>query len=66
MNLPWHSSAHKKINKMIDQNHLPHALLITGVQKIGKFEFAQTLIQKLLCKDSSCGSCAVCLSLTKD
>lgn len=66
MNLPWHSSAHKKINKMIDQNHLPHALLITGVQKIGKFEFAQTLIQKLLCKDSFCGNCAVCLSLTKD
>ena len=66
MNLPWHQSAHKKINQMIDQNHLPHALLITGVQKIGKFEFAQALIQKLLCKESSCGKCGVCLSLTKD
>ncbi|MFT7466241.1 MAG: DNA polymerase-3 subunit delta' [Brevundimonas sp.] len=66
MMLPWHRSAHTKINKMIDQNHLPHALLITGVQKIGKFEFAQTLIQKLLCKESSCGKCLACLSLVKD
>ncbi len=66
MILPWHRSAYTKINKMIDQNHLPHALLITGVQKIGKFEFAQTLIQKLLCKESSCGKCGTCLSLMKD
>ena len=66
MILPWHRSAYTKINKMIDQNHLPHALLISGVQKIGKFEFAQTLIQKLLCKESSCGKCGTCLSLMKD
>jgi DNA polymerase-3 subunit delta' len=66
MTLPWHSSAHKKIDKMINQNHLPHALLITGVQKIGKFEFSQTLIQQLLCKESSCGKCSICLSLIKD
>ncbi len=66
MTLPWHRSAFSKINQMIDQNHLPHALLITGVKGIGKFEFSQTLIQKLLCKDSSCGKCGACLSLMKD
>ena len=66
MNLPWHQSAHKKINKMIDQNHLPHALLITGVQNIGKLEFSQNLIQRLLCSNDSCGNCEVCLYIMKD
>ena len=33
MILPWHQSAFLEFRKMIDQNHLPHALLITGVKK---------------------------------
>ena len=66
MILPWHKSAYSKLKKMIDQNHLPHALLITGVEKIGKFELAQKLIQTLLCTDSSCGKCVTCLALMKD
>jgi len=49
MILPWHQSAFLELRKMIDQNHLPHALLITGVEKIGKFELAEQLIQTLLC-----------------
>ena len=66
MIFPWHKSAYSKLKKMIDQNHLPHALLITGVEKIGKFELAQKLIQTLLCTDSSCGKCVTCLALMKD
>ena len=54
MILPWHQSAFLVLRKMIDQNHLPHALLITGVEKIGKFELAEQLIQSLLCKNDSC------------
>ena len=66
MIFPWHKSAYSKLKKMIDQNHFPHALLITGVEKIGKFELAQKLIQTLLCTDSSCGKCVTCLALMKD
>lgn len=47
MILPWHQSAFQKLEAMVDQNHLPHALLISGAQQIGKFELAQQLILKL-------------------
>jgi len=66
MIFPWHKSAYSKLKKMIDQNHFPHALLITGVEKIGKFELAQRLIQTLLCEEQSCGQCELCLTLKKD
>ncbi len=51
MNLPWHNQALSKLQKMIDQNHLPHALLITGAQQIGKFELMQQLVGILLNDD---------------
>ena len=66
MILPWHQKASEKLDKMIEQNHLPHALLITGVEKIGKFDFTQNLIQRLLCNNSSCGECEICKALNKD
>ena len=66
MILPWHQSAFSELRKMIDQNHLPHALLITGVEKIGKFELSEQLIQTLLCKDNSCGECSYCRAIKKD
>ncbi|MBC8493205.1 MAG: DNA polymerase III subunit delta' [Candidatus Thioglobus sp.] len=52
MNLPWHDQALSKLQKMIDQNHLPHALLITGGEKMGKFELMQQLVGILLNDDS--------------
>ena len=52
MNLPWHDQALAKLQQMIDQNHLPHALLITGGEKIGKFEFMQQLVGVLLNDDA--------------
>ncbi|SMN14244.1 DNA polymerase III delta prime subunit [uncultured Candidatus Thioglobus sp.] len=48
MTLPWHQDAFAKLKQMIDQNHLPHALLITGVSRIGKFELMQQLVDTLL------------------
>ena len=66
MILPWHQKASEKLDKMIEQNHLPHALLITGVEKIGKFDFTQNLIQRLLCNNSSCGECEICKALNND
>ena len=66
MMLPWHKSAFTKLKQMIDQNHLPHALLITGMPQMGKFELMQQLVQTLLCHDQSCGECRVCRAIAKD
>ena len=66
MILPWHKNAFTKLKQMIDQNHLPHALLITGMPQIGKFELMQQLVQTLLCQDQSCGQCALCRAIAKD
>ncbi len=51
--LPWHQTAFTKLEKMIAQNHLPHALLITGVIQMGKFELAISLIKTLI-KNGDC------------
>ncbi len=66
MMFPWHKKATEKVDKMIEQNHLPHALLITGVEKIGKFVFTQGLIKKLLCPNYSCDQCELCKALNND
>ncbi|SMN10841.1 DNA polymerase III delta prime subunit [uncultured Candidatus Thioglobus sp.] len=49
--LPWHTSAFAKLQQMIEQNHLPHALLITGMPRMGKFELMQQLVGTLLNDD---------------
>ncbi len=46
--LPWHKDAFTKLKQMIEQNHLPHALLITGAPKMGKFELMQSLVGLLI------------------
>lgn len=51
MTLPWHNQALLKLQRMIDQGHLPHALLITGSEHIGKFELMQQLVGILLNDD---------------
>ena len=66
MTLPWHQNAFAKLKQMLEQNHLPHALLITGPEKIGKLELALGFIQTLLCANQSCGECQHCRKLAKD
>lgn len=53
MTLPWHQNAFAKLKQMIDQNHLPHALLITGMSRIGKFELMQQLVGVLINNDKT-------------
>ena len=66
MILPWHNHAFLKFDKMIKQNRLPHALLISGPKQIAKFEFVKMLIKHLLCKDNACGTCALCVGIDSD
>lgn len=50
--LPWHQNAFAKLKGMMAQNHLPHALLITGVEGIGKFALMQNLVGALIDDDA--------------
>jgi DNA polymerase-3 subunit delta' len=51
MIFPWHARALSELDKMIKHHHLPHALLITGAQGMGKFELMQQLVGDLLGDD---------------
>ncbi len=61
--LPWHNNS---FNQLISKKKIfPQSLLIYGPQGIGKVDFAQTLIQALLCATplsdhQPCGKCQSC------
>lgn len=61
---PWQASQRSRLLRQIDENRLPHALLLTGVSDTGKKEFAFALASQLLCKQpdggQACNSCSVC------
>jgi len=61
---PWHQSSWNKIANALSENHLPHALLITGNEGTGKKDFSEQLAQLLLCtsviKNKACGDCPSC------
>jgi len=66
---PWLLMPWQKIQHLKQQQHLPHALLLTGQQGIGKQSFAQHLAHSLLCQHPTmegfaCGQCHACQLLT--
>jgi DNA polymerase-3 subunit delta' len=48
---PWFNQSLTQFNKFKDNNHLPHALIISGEKHIGKLEFAQILVNNLTGKN---------------
>lgn len=60
----WQLSQWQRVNGMIRQGKIPHALLLTGQKGVGKQDFAHALAQLLLCnsptENSACGSCKSC------
>jgi len=66
MNLeyPWHKSAWEKFTVARKTNHLPHALILTGQQGVGKKILATKMIKSLLCLNSvnciPCNQCKAC------
>lgn len=62
--MKWHFSSWEKINSARKNGKLPHALLITGEQGVGKKLFSDQLSQSLLCKSptnlEACNNCSAC------
>ena len=65
---PWQQDVWQRIQQQILQNKIPHALLLSGQQGIGKWHFAQSLADYLLCAspkaELACGQCRSCQLLS--
>jgi DNA polymerase-3 subunit delta' len=61
---PWHQSSWDKIVTARSNNHLPHALLLSGAEGIGKLDFAKKLVTSFLCtapiNNKACQNCQSC------
>ena len=61
---PWQQQAWQRIQMQIAQDKTPHAILLSGQQGIGKWHFAESLADYLLCltpkADLACGRCRSC------
>jgi DNA polymerase-3 subunit delta' len=61
---PWQQLPWQRIQQQIAQDKTPHAILLSGQQGIGKWHFAESLADYLLCltpkADLACGQCRSC------
>lgn len=60
----WQQQQWRQLQDLIENERMPHALLLSGFGGIGKGQFARALAQRLLCEspdvDSACGRCKQC------
>ena len=66
--LPWLQANWDHLNRYIQQNRIPQALLISGHRGLGKLHLASQFAYSLMCTQPqadglSCGHCASCLLL---
>lgn len=66
MILPWQQAQWQRMTQASNLGRLPHALLLSGPDGVGKFRFAQSLAKSLLCHNpdaevEACGKCESCL-----
>ena len=66
--LPWQEELWETLNRRVDNGNLPHALLLSGPEGIGKIRFARAFAQHLLCSADmsryACGTCKSCQLLS--
>lgn len=62
--IPGHSEVKERLRGLVDENRIPHALLLEGPDGIGKHALARAFLQYVTCTDrhdgDSCGQCASC------
>lgn len=62
----WHDKTWEKFVSACSNNHLPHALLLTGANGVGKLAFAERMVKSLLCVNpdintrEACNHCQGC------
>lgn len=60
---PWQQSQWQQVRQQCQQQRLPHALLLTGIDGLGQIDFARELAQLKLCEQPQqhpCGQCRQC------
>jgi DNA polymerase-3 subunit delta' len=65
---PWLEPCRLTIATALAQGRLPHALLLTGLQGLGKGVLADAIARQLLCEAAStesgpCGRCSACIQI---
>jgi DNA polymerase-3 subunit delta' len=62
--LPWQADLWRQLSEQATEGILPHAIILTGPQFIGKEPFALALARLLLCHSEedglNCGNCPAC------
>lgn len=63
--IPAHTQVKERLRAMVDNDRIPHALLLEGPAGIGKFALARAMAQYIHCTNrtpegDSCGECAAC------
>jgi len=62
---PWQQDVWQHVVVRVEQQRLPHAILLTGVAGLGKMQFAAKMAESLLCLNTvnqfhACGICHSC------
>lgn len=64
----WQQGFWQQLNDLLQQQRLPHAMLLSGAEGIGKERFAKAFAARLLCQvprdGVACGQCKSCALLT--
>lgn len=64
INYPWHKKSWNYFVHARNNNHLPHAILLSGETGIGKKVLANKMVKSLLCMNpqnfEACNSCQAC------
>lgn len=64
---PWQHHHWQQFSAQLEQQHMPHALMLAGPPGIGKRHLAEALAQRVLCHSpasgAACGKCRSCILL---
>jgi len=68
--IPGHEELKSYFVKIISENRMPHALLLTGGEGYGKLALARAIAKYLQCKDrqadAACGQCSSCTKAAQE